>query len=219
MLLTNRFFERKEASREAKSIYIFCEGAKREVQYFHYFKEIDSRINIEIYQLSAEENNSPNGLYEIATKLIVKSQQNPNPKYEFIDGLDEVWFIVDTDTWGANLSELRDKCNIKEDWNIAQSNPCFEVWLYYHCFVDKPVLDEMYKCSAWKEFLNRKIRGGFDSRKHPIYIKKAIDGSIKSFEEENGVPKIGSTEVHNLCQNIYPLIREKIEKVLSEISE
>ena len=37
MILTNRLFERQEPSKEAKSIYIFCEGVKREYQYFEYF--------------------------------------------------------------------------------------------------------------------------------------------------------------------------------------
>lgn len=48
MILTNRLFERVAPNREAKSIYIFSEGAKREVQYFNYFKGLDSRINIEV---------------------------------------------------------------------------------------------------------------------------------------------------------------------------
>jgi hypothetical protein len=51
MILTNRLFERVPPSREAKSIYIFCEGAKREYDYFEYFKQLDSRINIEVYKL------------------------------------------------------------------------------------------------------------------------------------------------------------------------
>ena len=70
MILTNRLFKRKLPDREAKSIYIFCEGAKREYQYFDYFKELDSRINVEIYKLHPEEDNSPLGLLKIAQKCI-----------------------------------------------------------------------------------------------------------------------------------------------------
>lgn len=55
MILKNRLFERVPPSRKAKSIYIFCEGARREFDYFEYFKELDSRINIEIYQLHPHE--------------------------------------------------------------------------------------------------------------------------------------------------------------------
>ena len=66
MLLRNRLFDREPPSREAKSIFIFCEGAKRERKYFQYFEEIDSRIRIEIYPLHSHEDNSPLGLLNIA---------------------------------------------------------------------------------------------------------------------------------------------------------
>ena len=59
MILTNRLFERQAPSREAKSLYIFCEGAKREYQYFEYFREIDSRIKVEVNKLNSDDNNSP----------------------------------------------------------------------------------------------------------------------------------------------------------------
>lgn len=59
MILTNRLFERQAPSREAKSLYIFCEGEKREYQYFEYFREIDSRIKVEVNKLGTGDNNSP----------------------------------------------------------------------------------------------------------------------------------------------------------------
>ena len=57
MILTNRLFERKAPSRNAKSIYIFCEGLRREYDYFKYNKEKDSRINIEVHKLSPNDDN------------------------------------------------------------------------------------------------------------------------------------------------------------------
>ncbi len=51
MILTNRLFTRREPVKEAKSVYIFCEGKKREYQYFRYFQGIDSRINIVIHEI------------------------------------------------------------------------------------------------------------------------------------------------------------------------
>ena len=70
MSITNRLFERQPPSREAKSIYIFCEGVKREYQYFKYFVEMDSRINIEPYRLHPHEDNSPLGLLNIGKSCI-----------------------------------------------------------------------------------------------------------------------------------------------------
>ena len=138
MILTNRLFTRRPATRDAKSVYIFCEGVKREYQYFDYFKEIDSRINIEVYKLTPEENNSPLGLYQIACNCIVRNNENPNPKYEFLED-DEVWFVLDTDhdkldTRKPQIEKLRTDCEKRNRWNVAQSNPCFEVWLFNHLF-------------------------------------------------------------------------------------
>ena len=164
MILTNRLFTRKPASREAKSIYIFCEGVKREVHYFQYFKEIDSRINIEIYPLTPNEDNSPLGLYNIAFDCLVKTDVNPNPKYEFIDN-DEAWIILDSDpdklkTRKPQIQSIREKCDTY-GWKIAQSSPCFEVWLHNHLFTEFPnAIQDIEKCKSWKTFLSEKIGGG-----------------------------------------------------------
>ncbi len=96
MILTNRLFDREPPTKEAKSIYIFCEGLKREFGYFEYFREMDSRINIEVYKLHPHENNSPKGLFGIAKKCVLQSKENPNPKYKFQKN-DEVWIVLDVD--------------------------------------------------------------------------------------------------------------------------
>ena len=131
MLLTNRLFEREPPSREAKSIYIFCEGLKREYNYFQYFVEMDSRINIEVYKLASDENNSPIDLLNIAKSCIISSKENPNPKYTFQQN-DEVWIVIDMDidkseSRKPQISEAKTFCNKKKDWHLVQSNPCFEV--------------------------------------------------------------------------------------------
>ena len=218
MILTNRLFIRRPPSRDARSVYIFCEGVKREYQYFSYFKELDSRINIEIYPLSPNENNSPIGLFSIASKCLLKTEDNPNPKYELIKG-DQVWIVLDTDldefeSRQPQLVDLMEKCN-ELKWNIAQSNPCFEVWLYYHFFDKKPAFDGDTFCKGWKPLLDD--IGGFDSRKHPIFVQTAIENAEVNFSKNDGLPVKGSTEVFMLSKSILPLFKEKIDKVLNEL--
>lgn len=217
MILKNRLFERREPSREAKSIFIFCEGVRREFHYFQYFKEIDSRINIEVYPLTSEDDNSPTGLYEKACLSIIKTEDNPSPKYQFIEGTDEVWFVIDIDMWGDKISRLREICKGHKDWSIAQSNPCFEVWLYYHFNNVTPEFEGCWTSSAWKDFINTVIVGGFDSRKHPIYVKTAIYNSEKNYIENGQMPNVGSTEVFKLAKVIYSLVGERIELALRAI--
>lgn len=223
MILTNRLFERKQPSREAKSIYIFCEGLKREYQYFEYFKEMDSRINLEIYKLNAHEDNSPLGLLNIAKECIIPTIENPNPKYTFQKN-DEVWIVLDTDedktdSRKPQIQKVREECLTFKDWNVAQSNPCFEVWLYYHINIEKPNFDGNDSCKLWKKLVNETIAGGFQSKRHPIYIEEATINAENNFESENNIPTIGSTEVFKLSKSILPLVELKIRDVKAQIEE
>ena len=94
-------------------------------------------------------------------------------------------------------------------WEVSQSNPSFEVWLYYHFIEDKPKDEEVKTYTTFKEFLNHKIKGGFDARKAPIHVKTAIDNSLKHFEKDDkGQPIRYTTEVHCLAQSIYPFLKE-----------
>ncbi len=215
MILKNRSFEKEEPTEEAKSIYIFCEGLKREYDYFKYFKEIDSRINIEIYKLKSDENNSPKGLFEIAKKCIIEPKENPNPKYSFQKN-DEVWIVLDTDQDKLNsrkpqIDTIYNYCNENESWSIVQSNPCFEVWLFYHTKKEKPNFEGIEKCSNWKSFVNTCISGGFNPLKHPILIKNAIINSKNNFDKNENTPLVACTEVYLLGESMYSILKNKIE--------
>lgn len=215
MLVKDRLFKRRKPSKDAKSIFIFCEGVKRERQYFKYFQEIDSRINIEVFPLKDNMDNSPLGLFEIAVKNTLKSKSNPDPKYEVLKE-DEVWLVFDTDTASnphrhKQVLELRERCT-RQGWHTAQSNPCFEVWLYHH-FEDKiPELKRIEACAEWKQI----IPGGFNSAKHPIYIIEARDRAKKNFKLKNSIPSPASTEMYELATSILRFTKEGIVEARSQ---
>lgn len=221
MILTNRLFERQEPSKEAKSIYIFCEGIKREYQYFEYFKELDSRINVEIHKLHPHDDNSPIGLLNIAKESIIRSKENPNPKFTFQKN-DEVWIVIDTDkdkreSRKPQIEELYKFCSEEKGWSVAQSNPCFEVWLSYHVSEDKLEFKGDDKCSKWKNKVNSLISGGFDPRRHPIYIEAAVTNSKNNFKSDHGIPYKGCTEVYLLGDIINRILKEKIDRALKKL--
>lgn len=217
MILKNRLFERREPSRDAKLFIIFCEGKKREPDYFNYFEGICSRIKFEIIPAEQEGNNSPTGLYEIASLNIVQTDENPCPKYTN-NPEDEIWFVIDTDSWGEKIQELRSLCKKShKNWFIAQSNPCFEVWLYYHFKKEKPSFDGMESAANWKAFLNDEIiPGGFDSRKHPLLLIDAINNSTANHLEDEEAINLGCTEVFKLAKNFYPYVKEILNNAISE---
>jgi hypothetical protein len=221
MLLTNRLYDREPPSREAKSIYIFCEGAKRESQYFQYFIEMDSRVNVEVYQLTPHEDNSPKGLLNIAKECVICSEENPFPKYDFQQN-DEVWIVIDVDNdKGASrepqINELIDFCSKNNDWHVVQSNPCFEVWLCFHVLNNLQKFQGDDKCSGWKTFVNSSISGGFDSRKHPIFIQTAVNNSKQHYVENGNSPQIGCTQVYQLGESLLKILKNKINLALQKI--
>ncbi|TDK47914.1 RloB family protein [Algoriphagus formosus] len=222
LLSRNRLFERRPPSRDAKIIYIFCEGRDREYWYFQYFREMDSRIHLEIHLLDPHEDNSPLGLKQIAENALIASEDNPHPKFAIQED-DEVWIVLDTDPDEANtrdpqIKAIRSEVERRDNWNLAQSNPCFEVWLYFHGKEEIEEFDSMELSKSWKTILNEIFKGGFDLRKHPIFIEDASLRAASKFElGEDGCPQIGSTEVYRLAESILALLGEKIREVREKL--
>ena len=205
-LTRNKIYQRLPPNRDAKKVYIFCEG-DREVSYFNYFMGISS--NIDIIPIGSEEGKSdPTKLKDQAFVYFQKTSLSA-------DYHDEVWFVIDTDRWNEKekIAQLKSFClenkTDQNSWEVSQSNPSFEVWLYYHFMEEKPKVQEVKSYSSFKEYLNHKIKGGFDTRKAPIHIKTAIDHSLKHFQKDDkGQPILYTTEVHYLAQSIYPFFKE-----------
>jgi len=218
MILTNRLFERQSPSREAKSLYIFCEGAKREYQYFEYFREIDSRIKVEVNKLNPGENNSPKGLYDLA----VSSFSGNKPKFTLQEN-DEVWIVIDTDPDKSNsreeqITQIKEVCQSKDNWFVVESNPCFEVWLYFHQNEKIEEFESDDICKSWKQKVNESYDGGFDSRRHPIFIEEAIQNAERNFDsDKSNRPLKSSTEVYLLAKSMFAVIKNKIRAVKNKL--
>ncbi len=212
LLPKNRAFSKQPPTLEAKKIYIFCEGAKREKQYFEYFQNIDSRLNVIVYHLDETEDNSPKGLFEIACRCLISSIENLKPTYEYLEE-DEVWLVFDTDPDQANSREpqiefLRNECSSK-NWKIALSNPCFEVWLNFHFNTSEIDVTDKSICENWKIYV-QKSYGGFNSGKHPVYIQTAILNAKAQYKADNNQLNAGNTEVFMLAEAILDIGDTKI---------
>jgi hypothetical protein len=208
MILENRSFTRKEPTKDPKIIVIYCEGKKTEPKYFSFFSSMSSQIRLEIIPALHDGDNSPEGLYQRASADVLDDDSS---KYDLDEEIDEVWFVIDTDSWGEKIGVLRDRCASNKKWLISQSNPCFKVWLYYHFKSDKPDFIGSDKSTEWKEYLNSIIPGGFDKRKHPAMIGNAMENSERNYSEnEENFPDVGCTQVINLANSFYPLVKDKL---------
>lgn len=212
-LVRSRRYERQEPLRDSRKIYIYCEGNKREFDYFRFFCGLSSNVNI-IPIPSKDGKTDPEKLMEAAQEEF-GINSDVSPKFTLdVSQQDNVWFVIDTDSWGRKITDLRNFCKSQnagldnEAWYVSQSNPSFEIWLYYHKFSEKPVKNDVDKYSSIKEFVDAQIPGGFDSRKHPAMIEVAIQNAKATYEEENQVLKLYSTEVFKLGQVILPFVKD-----------
>jgi hypothetical protein len=216
-LSRNKLYEKVEVNTDAKKIYIFCEGQDTEFKYFKYFSGLSSNIDV-IPIPNTNGQSDPVKLKENAS-LLFFGDEDTCIKYELSkEYKDEVWFVIDTDRWneGDKINILKkfcldQYCN-ENPWEVAQSNPCFELWQYYHFHNDKPESEDVLNSASFKEYVNTKIKGGFDNRSMPIEIKEAIKNSLENFEIEHNQPKLFSTEVHNLAEIIVKFIGNQLEK-------
>ncbi len=215
MLLSRRNYQRNPPSKSAKKIYIICEGAWREPKYFAFFQELDSRVNIIIHTFSDQDDNSPKGLGKMAIDNFLPRPDNPLPQYDWIAG-DELWIVLDTDpdkkqSRKQPIAELLQLCQ-ENIWNLAVSNPCFEVWLFYHFVQVIPNFSADAGCTNLKTQLNDLVKGGFDIRKHPALIETAIAHASQAYQSSENLPLPGSTQVYLLAQSIFDLVKDKLQE-------
>lgn len=215
-LSRHKVYEKVEPYKNAKKIYIFCEG-DREVNYLKFFQGFAS--NIDIIPIPNENGKSdPTKLKSQAEKCVENNYVSLSQELA-----DEVWFVIDTDRWneGNKIDDLRnyveDKQKTYDGWFVAQSNPSFEIWLYYHFYSKKPIDSEIIAAQSFKDFIATKIKGGFDNRSMPLEIQQATLNTENNFERENGQPKLYSTEVFNLAKQIIKFTKAQLDQCLIDL--
>ena len=199
-------YAKPDPSKEGILYFLFCEGNVTEVRYFDVLRKLTSQVKIQIVPHKNGQN-SPVGLYNNANECLITA----NTEYEGYNAeIDEVWFIIDTDKWGNKLNLLRQAVKNQKNWFVGQSNPCFELWQYYHFYDQKPSC----QVGKFKSFLATVISGGFDSRKHIKHIEVAIKNATQNHVmASNGQPGQYSTEVFLLVEKVLPIIKEKLDEL------
>lgn len=147
---------------------------------------------------------------------------------------DRIWFVIDTDTWAleGKIAVLRDFCKKMNDdiftrfteikpycvWNVAQSNPCFEIWLYYHFYRSAPAIKEVDEFASFKQFVDSKINGGFKYESDPVRLKDAIANAEANFGHgDNEAIALFSTELMFLGKEINNFVSVELAKLYNKM--
>lgn len=148
---------RRRHVREPRRIYyLFCEGQNTEPGYFGALRRTvrDALIEIQSFGGSGE----PKAISEAA---IAHNKSLKRQSKNSFEGRDEVWAVFDRDDHD-HYYDAAESCR-NNGVSVANSNPCFEVWLILH-------VAEYHKPDGRAEVfkLLEKLRPDYDSTKKTL---------------------------------------------------
>lgn len=230
MITRRKDYTKRAPSKDASKIYIISEGTDSEIKYLNFFVGLSS--NLELIVIPSENGTDPLKLRELAKEKFFGIDRKYTLDYSQND---QIWFVIDTDTWeregkivplrefcadkNSGISKEYDEVKSYEAWNVAQSNPCFEVWLYYHLYDNIPDANSAPNGSNIKRYVNNLIGGGFDYECDPARIQSAIRRARRTFRTDaNG--KLGwfSTELFLLAEQIEKFTGNETRKLLGKLT-
>lgn len=203
-LLNKREYEKKELWRDATIFIVVCEGSHKEPEYFNFFHLLTKKIKV-VTVPSQDGRSSPIHL--------IPNAHNAIDKHNSDEGDFELWFVIDVDRWRSQIHELQNEAS-EGNWNVAISNPCFEVWLNDHFENANAPSNDQEKCSKWKSHLHNSY-GGFDHTQHQTYLERAIENAKSKYSENGYIPDVGRTQVFRLGMRLFELTKIELKKYYS----
>lgn len=199
----NRSYKKGVPFRDSRLFVIACEGAVREKVYFERLHPKSPRLRFEVISPTNEEGDdagksSPKWVLDRVVKFVEKEGVN-------IKEGDCLWFVLDVDCWRKALHDIQIECE-KQGWQMALSNPCFEVWLWLHL---KGIEDaKADTCQEFKSEIHQNYEGGY---KVEIFTKPELYEiarvRAKTIDTASGfMPEPKSTKVYLLFDDLFDIL-------------
>jgi len=196
--------------RDYRLFAIACEGNKAEPEYFDLFRYMSGKIKVDIIDYEeTEERNKPGVQHRSAPKWVLDKAV----KYIDIEGLideDTLWFVIDVDRWDKEqLRNIAQLCDDKANWHIILSNPCFEVWLYFHKKAN--IVDSISRtCQEFKREISTFERGGYHPSKFIPDLETAIaNAKATDNNKDYYFPEFKETKLYLLGKALLEVIGRK----------
>ena len=211
---------------DAEKFYILAfEGTVTERKYFEdlraseYFND-SGQIETISLKKGPYDGNSPLDVKSLLSKT--KREYNFRPT-------DEFWLIIDRDDWERihkiDIDQVVKDCRSERNFNMALSNPCFEIWLLLHLSKISDFSEEEQKkiyenapVSEKKHYIDVVLANkigdgrGYNKRPNPgIFLPRIRNAIINALE----VSEQGSFYPKKLGSDVYKLV-EKLIKYSSE---
>ena len=118
---------------DAEKLYILSyEGTVSEKKYFEDLRKSNIFNNSGLIEMISLKRPKDKGSNPFSVKRLLKEAKN-----EFgFKITDDFWLIIDRDDWEIihklNFDDLVSECKKEDNFYLAMSNPCFEIWLILH---------------------------------------------------------------------------------------
>ena len=187
--------------RDYRLFAIACEGSVRERVYFERFEVLSTRITVDLISDVDEYGN-----------VVISSKSSPehvlNRAQVYADNTnlvsgDQMWIVVDVDRWPEEqLSVLAQEC-YSRGWNLAVSNPCFEVWLCYHMETDISDEGRERDSAFFKNHLSTLTIEGYSPDVYaPLAFVAAENARSKDLDPMLRIPPYKVTHVYRLMDQL-----------------
>jgi hypothetical protein len=210
-------YRKEYGEKSPKTFFVIISGGiKRERDYFKIIANQDKFRRIKIEFVADPNQLNPKGL------LATAKDKQERYKTSQEDDPDKIFIVSDVDHFIKELLDIKPTCKVS-DISLIISNPCFEIWLYYSKFDQKPdafiIPENPLKISQeFKTYLDLKFKGGIDPRYAIFDIETAIsNSSTNNYDEDNnGIPKLFATNMFRLAEQLLPLIKNELDKMIAE---
>jgi hypothetical protein len=181
-------------------VVIAMEGAETEPRYFEEFKpsrEAETQIKL------VSNPNHKSKPKEVFNRLAVAFRP-----YSIKRG-DEAWMVIDRDAWtDEELHEVYGAAQAA-GFQIAMSNPCFELWLYLHLRDAKPFMDRHHcqrELAAILHEYTPERKGDYDAASLVKAVRAAAARAKLGDSSPYDVwPKQQATRVYRLVERLFQL--------------
>lgn len=196
-----------ETKKEISKIILLCEDSRDSPKlYFQRLEKYQIR-GVNIHIVTCPQNGIP-----VAHMLrrAREAVEYLNVNYELGD---KVYLICDLDHYREDLIEISPICN-KNQWQLIISNPCIELWFYYHFLSNPPQIEPCSKedknSGVLKTYCGSVVSGGIDPRKLWAQTETAIKNSKQNYakEDDGFIPRLWATDMHLVAEEIWQRVQE-----------
>lgn len=175
---------RKSGLRDARLIIIAAEGTKTEEKYFNDLKNEYANPRVHVEPLER--------LDTVSTPEHVLAQLDHfRSSYRLRSGYDELWLVIDVDRWPCEKLAQVCRQTVQKKYELAVSNPCFELWLLLH---------------------HRSLRDCSAEEREAI-LKNRRDGTTRTYLERELIRILTRFNKEDLATEDYlPYVRQAIER-------